>query len=29
MNRARWAYAAWGFAWFVVYATYFTIRFSR
>jgi membrane protein YqaA with SNARE-associated domain len=28
LNQARWAYAAWGIAWFLVYATYFTIRFS-
>ena len=26
MERARWAYAAWGTAWFLVYATYFTMR---
>ena len=26
LDRARWSYAAWAIAWFLVYATYFTIR---
>jgi len=28
MKRGRWAYGAWAIAWVLVYATYFTIRFS-
>ena len=28
LNRERWSYAAWAIAWFLVYATYFTVRES-